>query len=180
MLDTEKKVVVIPAKYASEISRTKRLNVAAYCRVSTDKEEQETSYEAQISYCTEKINGNPEWNMAGIFADEGITGTQAKKPPGIPEHDSAVPQGENRHHSYQVPVPIRPEYCGQPELHTRAEAAEYRGHLRKREHKHADRRERNVDNHHELLCTGGIGIYQQECFLGNPSGLQERQRANAL
>lgn len=81
MPDTEKKVVVIPAKPAAEIRQTKRLNVAAYCRVSTDEEEQETSYEAQISYYTEKINGNPEWNMAGIFADEGITGTQAKKRP---------------------------------------------------------------------------------------------------
>lgn len=81
MPDTEKKVVVIPAKPVSEIRQTKRLNVAAYCRVSTDEEEQETSYEAQISYYTEKINGNPEWNMAGIFADEGITGTQAKKRP---------------------------------------------------------------------------------------------------
>ena len=72
MPNTEKKVVVIPAKPASEIRQTKRLNVAAYCRVSTDEEEQETSYEAQISYYTEKINGNPEWNMAGIFADEGL------------------------------------------------------------------------------------------------------------
>ena len=81
MPDIEKKVVVIPAKPVSEIRQTKRLNVAAYCRVSTDEEEQETSYEAQISYYTERINGNPEWNMAGIFADEGITGTQAKKRP---------------------------------------------------------------------------------------------------
>ena len=57
------------------------LRVAAYCRVSTDDEEQKTSYEAQIGYYTEKINQNPEWQMAGIFADEGISGTQAKKRP---------------------------------------------------------------------------------------------------
>ncbi|MDE6726263.1 MAG: recombinase family protein, partial [Ruminiclostridium sp.] len=44
-------------------------------------EEQKTSYEAQIQYYTDKINKNPEWKMAGIFADEGITGTQAKKRP---------------------------------------------------------------------------------------------------
>ncbi|MGN0656302.1 MAG: recombinase family protein [Ruminiclostridium sp.] len=81
MSDTEKKVVVIPPKPLEKIRRTNRLNVAAYCRVSTDEEEQETSYEAQISYYTEKINGNSEWNMAGIFADEGITGTQARKRP---------------------------------------------------------------------------------------------------
>ncbi len=76
------RIVVIPAKSREEIRQSeRRLRVAAYCRVSTDQEEQESSYEAQISYYTEKINGNSEWQMAGIFADEGITGTQAKKRP---------------------------------------------------------------------------------------------------
>ncbi len=75
------RIVVIPAKSRNEIQRTTRLKVAAYCRVSTDQEEQESSYEAQISYYTEKIVKNAEWQMAGIFADEGITGTQAKKRP---------------------------------------------------------------------------------------------------
>ena len=76
------RIVVIPAKSREEIQQAeRRLRVAAYCRVSTDQEEQESSYEAQISYYTEKINSNSEWQMAGIFADEGITGTQAKKRP---------------------------------------------------------------------------------------------------
>lgn len=75
------RIVVIPAKSRDEIQRTTRLNVAAYCRVSTDQEEEENSYEAQISYYTEKIGKNNDWQMAGIFADEGITGTQAKKRP---------------------------------------------------------------------------------------------------
>lgn len=75
------RIVVIPAKSRDEIQRTTRLNVAAYCRVSTDQEEQENSYEAQISYYTEKIGKNNDWQMAGIFADQGITGTQAKKRP---------------------------------------------------------------------------------------------------
>ena len=52
--------------------------VAAYCRVSTDSEEQETSYEAQCTYYTKLINGKADWQFAGIFADEGISGTQAK------------------------------------------------------------------------------------------------------
>ena len=75
------KIIVIPAKNRDEIRRKTRLKVAAYCRVSTDQEEQESSYEAQISYYTEKIKNNSEWALAGIFADEGITGTQAKKRP---------------------------------------------------------------------------------------------------
>ncbi len=75
------RIVVIPAKSREEIQRTTRLKVAAYCRVSTDEEEQENSYEAQIGYYTEKIQTNTEWTFAGIFADEGISGTQAKKRP---------------------------------------------------------------------------------------------------
>lgn len=77
----EQKIVVIPAKSRNEIQRTTCLRVAAYCRVSTDQEEQESSYEAQISYYTDKIKNNENWTLAGIFADEGITGTQAKKRP---------------------------------------------------------------------------------------------------
>lgn len=78
----EMRVVVIPAKSCEENKQAaKCLRVAAYCRVITDQEEQESSYEAQISYYTEKIGKNNDWQMAGIFADEGITGTQAKKRP---------------------------------------------------------------------------------------------------
>ena len=76
------RIVMIPARTQEEIKKSaKCLKVAAYCRVSTDDKEQKTSYEAQIQYYTDKINKNPEWQMAGIFADEGITGTQAKKRP---------------------------------------------------------------------------------------------------
>lgn len=76
------RIVMIPAKTQEEIKKAEKcLKVAAYCRVSTDEEEQKNSYQAQIEYYTDKINKNPEWEMAGIFADEGITGTQAKKRP---------------------------------------------------------------------------------------------------
>ena len=80
---TAPKVIVIPAN--PELVKAKavqrQLRVAAYCRVSTDSEEQLTSYEAQKNYYTDKIMTNPSWTMAGIFADEGITGTSAKKRP---------------------------------------------------------------------------------------------------
>lgn len=81
MLETTslRKVVIIPAKSKEVLQTFEKLKVAAYCRVSTDQEEQETSYEAQISYYTEKISKNPKWNMVKIFADEGISGTQDKK-----------------------------------------------------------------------------------------------------
>lgn len=81
LTQSDMRIVVIPAKSQEEIKQSKRLRVAAYCRVSTDEKEQVNSYKAQIEYYTEKINKNPEWQMAGIFADEGISGTQAKKRP---------------------------------------------------------------------------------------------------
>lgn len=56
-----------------------KLRVAAYCRVSTDSDEQETSYETQVSHYTEYIQKNPDWQLAGIFADDGISGTNTKK-----------------------------------------------------------------------------------------------------
>ncbi len=76
-------VTVIPARYHAtrqEKNEDKpKLQVAAYCRVSTDSEEQATSYEAQIEHYTEYIQKNPEWELAGIFADEGLSGTDTRK-----------------------------------------------------------------------------------------------------
>lgn len=76
-----KKVTIIPATPKSiepGKSSHQKLRVAAYCRVSTDSEEQINSYKNQLAYYTEKINSNPEWIFAGIYADEGITGTSMK------------------------------------------------------------------------------------------------------
>ncbi len=76
-------VMVIPAK--RKIGNTNRkkdtkpkLRVAAYCRVSTDSDEQATSYEAQVEHYTEYIKRNPDWEFAGIYADDGISGTNTK------------------------------------------------------------------------------------------------------
>ena len=80
MSELQRIVTIIPAKPKAEQEAMKRkLQVAAYCRVSTEEEEQQSSYEAQCSYYTDKIMTNPEWTMAGIFADEGITGTSTDK-----------------------------------------------------------------------------------------------------
>ena len=77
----KEKVTIIPAKLTRNApgkSANQKLRVAAYCRVSTDSEEQINSYKNQLAYYTEKIGGNPAWKMAGIYADEGITGTSMK------------------------------------------------------------------------------------------------------
>lgn len=71
MNDSKRIVTLIPAKPLAERQALKRqLRVAAYCRVSTEEEEQQSSYEAQCTYYTDKIMTNPEWTMAGIFADD--------------------------------------------------------------------------------------------------------------
>ena len=77
----EKKITEIPANPVfHNIRKSKRrLRVAAYCRVSTEEEEQQNSFEVQIQYYTQKICGNPEWELAGIFADEGISGVSTRK-----------------------------------------------------------------------------------------------------
>lgn len=81
MKDKTPTVICIPAKPEAVRASKRQLRVAAYCRVSTDDEEQLTSYEAQKNYYTDKIMTNKEWTMAGIFADEGISGTSARKRP---------------------------------------------------------------------------------------------------
>lgn len=83
MKETRPRVITIPAKpeIAQQHAVQRQLRVAAYCRVSTDEEEQLTSYAAQQTYYTDKIMANKNWTLAGIFADEGITGTSARKRP---------------------------------------------------------------------------------------------------
>lgn len=74
-------VEIIKSNLITEKINTENKNikkVCAYARVSTDSEEQITSYNSQIKYYSEKIKSNPDWTFAGIYADEGISGTQAK------------------------------------------------------------------------------------------------------
>ena len=60
------------------MSQTHKRRVAAYARVSTDKDEQITSYKAQVDYYTKMIQNNEDWEFVDVYADEGITGTSTK------------------------------------------------------------------------------------------------------
>ena len=71
--------VIKATKQIFEPEEEKKLRVAAYCRVSTDSTEQESSYEVQCTHYKKYIENHPGWELAGIFADEGITGTDTKK-----------------------------------------------------------------------------------------------------
>ncbi len=79
MATAKKTVAIIPPqiKYDRNIrAEQKKLRVAAYCRVSTLQEQQENSYETQVEHFTNKIEQNPNWILAGIFADEGKSATR--------------------------------------------------------------------------------------------------------
>jgi DNA invertase Pin-like site-specific DNA recombinase len=86
MEETVKNRVVktIPAKSRAQIlgrTDSRKIRTGAYARVSTDRSEQEDSYERQVDYFTRYINANPDWEFAGVFADPAITGTRADKRP---------------------------------------------------------------------------------------------------
>lgn len=78
--DKEKMVVKIDANplVSKHTNENAILNVAAYCRVSTNLDDQKNSYKAQVTYYTNTISKNPKWRLVGIYADEGISGTQVK------------------------------------------------------------------------------------------------------
>ncbi|MDY6305587.1 MAG: recombinase family protein, partial [Oribacterium sp.] len=76
-------VIIIPArkKIGNRVVKEneKKIHVAAYCRVSTDSDEQEESYDAQVKHFKEELQKNPAWVSAGIYADDGISATNTKK-----------------------------------------------------------------------------------------------------
>ena len=73
---------VNPVTHLSKATMQKR-RVAGYARVSTESDEQFTSYEAQVDYYTRHIKSNPEWEFVEVYTDEGITGTNTKKRDGF-------------------------------------------------------------------------------------------------
>ena len=77
-----KELIHIPAKKISrgkKVEQKSLLRVAAYCRVSSEEDKQLNSFENQVAYYTEYINSNPNYTLAGIYADEGISGTNTRK-----------------------------------------------------------------------------------------------------
>ena len=82
----EKKLTVIPPSQTNgnaKSASSSQCRVAAYCRVSTEQEEQLGSFANQIAYYTDYINEKEEYQLAGIFSDEGISGTGTRKRAGF-------------------------------------------------------------------------------------------------
>lgn len=87
MPTVEREVSVIPATFNPRTHQPKqskaRRKVAGYARVSTDSDEQLTSYEAQVDYYTDYIKGNPEWEFVGVYTDEGVSGLNTRNREGF-------------------------------------------------------------------------------------------------
>ncbi len=83
----ERKVTIIEPTLTMATSANnftpQKLRVAAYARVSTEQDEQQSSYAAQVVFYTQHIKSNPEWDFVGVFSDEGITGTSMKNRDGF-------------------------------------------------------------------------------------------------
>lgn len=81
----KRKVTTIPATInkftAKPMDSKKKRKVAGYARVSTDHEDQQTSYEAQVDYYTTYIQGRDDWEFAGLYSDEGISATNEGEVP---------------------------------------------------------------------------------------------------
>ena len=82
-----------PSPVLQARTRNHKLRVAAYCRVSTEQEEQQTSIENQITYYDDLIRSNPEWEYAGVFSDDGISGTRDENRPGFMEMIKQIENG---------------------------------------------------------------------------------------
>ena len=64
------KIISAQPQTAENRNKYRQLRVATYCRVSTELEKQQNSYQVQITYYTDLINKNKDWTLAGIFADD--------------------------------------------------------------------------------------------------------------
>lgn len=81
------KITTIPATLTAQrmniFEAAQKRRTAAYARVSTDQEEQETSFTAQVDFYTKKIIENPEWEFVGVYTDEGISAVNTKRREGF-------------------------------------------------------------------------------------------------
>lgn len=97
-MEQQRKVKTIPATLtrftSAPITEQKKRRVAGYARVSTDHDDQFTSYEAQIDYYTKYIKSRDDWEFVQVYTDEGITGTSVKKREGFKQMVSDALDGQ--------------------------------------------------------------------------------------
>ena len=114
-MNTARAVKVIPPKVSQisplAVNSIAKKRVAAYARVSTDSEEQLSSYEAQVDYYTRYIKSNPEWEFVDVYTDEEYR-QPAPRSGRIQAHGGRRAGWQNRPDYYQVGVQVRPQHGG--------------------------------------------------------------------
>lgn len=75
-VDPSELEVIMPIASDEVALENRKLRVAAYVRVSTENDEQTSSYELQVNDFTDRIKANPNWEFVDIYSDEGISGTE--------------------------------------------------------------------------------------------------------
>lgn len=95
-IQPERQIVIIPAKtdVLKQHHAEREIRVCAYCRVSTDHDEQTNSIESQQSYFTDLIHRTPKWKFEDCFVDKGISGSSAKKRPSFMKMINACKKGK--------------------------------------------------------------------------------------
>ena len=129
----KEKVTIIPANpKRAEPGKpaNQKLRVAAYCRVSSEKDEQLNSFAVQVSYYTEKINSKAEWKFAGVYADEGITGTSMKHREDFKRMLRACREGRIDLILCKSVSRFRAQQCGRAPHHPRPAREKYWGAVR--------------------------------------------------
>ena len=108
------------------IVATVKRRVAGYARVSTDSDEQVTSYEAQIDYYTQYITSHADWEFVKVYTDEGISGLNTKHREGFNEMIRDALDGKIDLIVTKERQPLRPKHRGQPDHHPKAEGCRVR------------------------------------------------------
>ena len=101
------RVITIPA---ANQETPRKLRVAAYARVSSNSEDQKHSFAAQNAYFSKLITDNPDWELADIYADQGITGTSIDKREDFQRMMEDCRKGAHRPHPCEVILTLCPQH----------------------------------------------------------------------
>lgn len=103
--------------------QAKKLRVAAYARVSSDSADQLNSFATQVAYYTDFIQSKDEWEFAGLYADEAVSGTTGRQAGRFPTPACRLPCRKNRPYPCEIHLPVCTKHLRLPSDRARTQAA---------------------------------------------------------